>query len=352
MVHDRKRVRTVIVLPRIVGSPWAARPRPVPTCALSTCALSTCTVPTCTVPTCTVPTSAVPMWTRVSVVRRLLVVVAVAAGGWLLGGAGHAHAESLPRPGVPGAVSSGAGPRALPAPAGVRTPVDAAEAAGLMNGMARRAHPERQVRRTPASAARSVTVPLTGSLRRTAGPATVPAAVPGVISHGRRAGRLAPDLRAARQAAPLHSSTVLGAPARVWRAIGDFASIGSWTAGRLPGLPWTPRPRVRAGAGTGERTGGRVPVRVAATGASKDGRAAAGTEVTFAWPDPGSRRAPVRRDNTLSTAGPALAAGAAACLSRARPGSHAPAVPMSVSSSGFGAPAVRTSGDEPAFSPD
>ena len=352
MAHDRKRVRTVVALLRSVMAARTPQPRAVPAR----------TVPARPVPARTVSPKAVPTWMCVPMARRLLVVMAVAAGGWLLGGAGHAHAQSLPQSGVPGA-----DPRTAPAPVDMAAPVDVAEAVDVTEGMARRPHPERWVRRSPAGPARSMAVTLAESLRslrslrRPDGRPAVPArdsmaaliAAPGVISQGRGAGRLARDLRAARQAPPLRSSTVLGAPVRVWRAVGDFASVGSWTAGRLPGLPWTPRPRVRAGAGTGERTGARVPGRIAATGASKDGRAAAGTEMTLpaAWPDPGSQPAPVPRgDALMTTAGPALTGGAVACLSRTRPGAHARTVP--VSWSGFGTSVARSSSDEPAFSPD
>lgn len=299
MAHDRKRVRTVVALLRSVMAARTPQPRtPQPRA-----------VPARTVPARTVSPKAVPTWMCVPMARRLLVVMAVAAGGWLLGGAGHAHAQSLPQSGVPGA-----DPRTAPAPVDMAAPVDVAEAVDVTEGMARRPHPERWVRRSPAGPARSMAVTLAESLR---------------------------------------SSTVLGAPVRVWRAVGDFASVGSWTAGRLPGLPWTPRPRVRAGAGTGERTGARVPGRIAATGASKDGRAAAGTEMTLpaAWPDPGSQPAPVPRgDALMTTAGPALTGGAVACLSRTRPGAHARTVP--VSWSGFGTSVARSSSDEPPFSPD
>jgi hypothetical protein len=281
----------------------------------------------------------VPAWARGPVVRRLLVVAGIAVAGWLLGGAGPAHADTSAAGATVGA------PRTV-----LGTVPDVTAAVTASPDAERRAVgvPGRRLDTGPDS----VLTPAL-ELRATAAPATEETSVPGASSLRKVSGGLVEPLREAERVLPVHPSTVLDLPGVAWPADTDLVSIGPWPGSAGAGLSWTPRQRHGADAGIGDRTGVRAPGPLALSGASKGGRATLGAAWSHPAPIPGAEFPPPVSPpaNVLRpAAGPTLTGGGLA--HPAGPGavlrpSRLPVPPLCVVG-----PAVHSATDEPSCSPD
>jgi hypothetical protein len=278
---------------------------------------------------------------RDPIARRLLVVAGVAVAGWLLGGAGSAHADT-----------SAARPAVGTPPAVLGTVSDIAAAENPSPDAGRRA-----VGRSGSRFDRRPDAVLATALgtRTMAAPALAPVetSVPGASSLRKVRDGLAGPLREAERVLPVHPLTVLDLPGVAWPADADLASTGPWPGGAGADLSWTPRQRHGADAGIGDRSRMGAPGPLALSGASKGGRATLGVALSHPAPVPGAEFPhPLSppANVLLRAAGPTLTGGELAHL--AGPGgvpwpSRLPVPPRCVVG-----PAVRSATDEPSCSPD
>ncbi|MGH3388322.1 MAG: hypothetical protein ACRDOO_05530 [Actinomadura sp.] len=236
-------------------------------------------------------------------VRRLLVIAGIAVAGWLLGGAGQAHAEALPGP--------------------------AADASGAVLGTA---------------------AELTGGTGATSGGASVP----GVSSVPRKVtGDLTRSLCAVRCAYPVRPSTVLDPPSDIERIATELAPALDWSERTDPGVSWTPRRHHGVDADAADRSGAKSPRPRAASGASKADRMVETAAVAHPAPTPGRdlpRPHAPQAGAFLPVAGSTLFGGGLADLPRTGFVTRVPLirVPMPAAVP----PAIHSAADEPSFSPD
>ncbi|GAA2116186.1 hypothetical protein [Actinomadura alba] len=262
-----------------------------------------------------------PAWARDPVVRRLLVVAGIMVAGWLLGTAGPAHAgtsagpasgtpHTVPGHTVPGHTGPGTVPAvpattAVPQMAAVATVTRVQEVVGVPDTAAamttskaagrraagysvRRLGTGPEIALVPLLATRATASPVISPVRSTmTSPVTPDTSVPGASSLRKVSGGLADSLREAQRALPVHLPAVLDVPGMAWASVTDLASAGPWWPdGTGVDLSWTPRQRLGADAGSGDRAEVRAPEPFAVSGASKGDRGTFGAALSHPAPVP------------------------------------------------------------------
>lgn len=259
-------------------------------------------------------------------VRRLLVLGGLLVAGWLLGGAGQAHAAGTPDPGA-------AAPRSVLG--------DAAERVDRLDDVATSALGGREGRRPPTRIA------VRDLPRSEATPA------PGASSPGRLRGAvraaLGDTLRAATRGSPVRPE-INDLRGTIQRALTGVTSAVSSVDGAGSGLSWAPRHRGAAPVGHHGSAEAHSIGAAAGSGASKSiagGRARPSCAHPAPSPVPDLPRPLAPQAGTMSPGGPAGGLGHVQRFwSAIRPALAGPPA------MGVIPPVVRTAADEPTFSPD